>query len=355
MDSKNHEKSTMMAKTNFYNIPDNEKAIIYQQIANAKNMATFAIEKDWWVVQTLGAIFEMEISDHLVFKGGTSLSKAWKLIQRFSEDVDLAIDREFFGFTGELGKNQRDKLRKTASAYVAGCFFENLKGKFKEKGFSGIRIELVEETESDKDRTINVYYPHVIEPPGYIQPRVQIEISCRSLREPFTIQNFASMVDEAYNGKDFAQPAINVPTVNPERTFLEKIFLLHEEFHRPPEKMRVDRLSRHLYDVCKLSKTDFAEIALKDKRLYETIVEHRYQFSRIGGIDYNQHQPQTLNMLPIPQVLEAWKTDYKSMLEQMIYEENPPSFDELLKELTNLRDKINALTWKINRQFPLPK
>jgi predicted nucleotidyltransferase component of viral defense system len=226
-----------MSKVNFYNIPDNEKSIIFQHIANAKNMAPFAVEKDWWVVQTLAVIFEMGVAENLVFKGGTSLSKAWKLI---SEDID------------------------------------------------------------------------------------------------------------------FAQPPINVPTVNPERTFLEKIFLLHEEFHRPHEKMRVDRLSRHLYDVYKLSRTDFAEKALKDRQLYETIVEHRYKFTRIGGVDYNLHQPQTINMLPIPQVLEAWKADYKTMLEQMIYEEKPPSFDEIIMELTRLKDKINALTWKFKNQFSLP-
>jgi len=73
-----------MAKINFQNIPDNEKANIFQQITAAKNMAPFAVEKDWWVVQTLSVIYEMEVANHLVFKGGTSLSKAWKLIERFS-------------------------------------------------------------------------------------------------------------------------------------------------------------------------------------------------------------------------------------------------------------------------------
>jgi len=73
-----------MPKLYFYNLPDSEKAIIFQQIANSKNMSPFAVEKDWWVVQTLGIVFEMEVSAHIIFKGGTSLSKAWKLIERFS-------------------------------------------------------------------------------------------------------------------------------------------------------------------------------------------------------------------------------------------------------------------------------
>ena len=341
-----------MSKINFYNIPDTEKSIIFEQIANAKSMAPFAVEKDWWVVQTLAVIYEMDVAEHLIFKGGTSLSKAWKLIQRFSEDIDFALDRAFLGYNGELSKKERTALRKASGVYVAQTFFSELVAKFQEKGFSGLRFELVDEVESDKDRTINVYYPNLIASPGYLQPKIQIEIGCRSLIEPFTIQTFASLVDEEYADQDFAQAPIHVPTVNPERTFLEKIFLLHEEFQRPPEKMRVDRLSRHLYDVYKLSKTDFAEKALNDKQLYEKIVEHRYKFTRIGGVDYNLHQPQTINMLPIPQVIEAWKVDYKTMLELMIYEENPPSFDEILNGLTKLKDKINSLNWKFELQFP---
>lgn len=344
-----------MAKINFQNILDNEKAIIFQQIAEAKNMSPFSVEKDWWVVQTLSVIYEMEVANHLVFKGGTSLSKAWKLIERFSEDIDFAIDRSFFNFDGELKKKEREKLRKTSGKFVDEIFFDDLKARFVAKGFTDLRIELVEEAESDKDRVINVYYPNVIPSPGYLQPKIQIEIGCRSLREPFSIQSFASLVDEAYPESDFAQEAINVPTVNPERTFLEKIFLLHEEFQRPAEKMRVDRLSRHLYDVYKLSKTDFAEKALNDKDLYKTIVDHRYKFNRIGHINYNLHQPQTINMLPVPQVIEAWKADYETMVEQMIYEENPPSFEELMNGLTTLKNKINAVEWKFDIEFPVLK
>jgi len=340
-----------MAKINFYNLPDSEKSIIFQQIANAKKMSPFAVEKDWWVVQTLGIIFEMEVSAHILFKGGTSLSKAWKLIERFSEDIDFAIDRDFFGFEGELKKSQRTDLRKVSSMYVATTFFNHLKTKFVEKGFANVQLEVVEEPASDKDRIINVFYPNIIQSPGYIKPKVQIEIGCRSLREPYTIMPISSMVDEAYS--DFEFVPIQVPTVNPERTFLEKIFLLHEEFQRAPEKMRVDRQTRHLYDLCKLSKTDFANNALSNKELYETIVEHRYKFNRVGGVNYNLHQPQTINPIPIPDVIKAWESDYSTMLEQMIYEENPLSFDALISELTQLKTRINSSTWKFDKVFPI--
>ncbi|MEL7599461.1 MAG: nucleotidyl transferase AbiEii/AbiGii toxin family protein [Proteiniphilum sp.] len=335
-------------------VADETKRNAYIQIAEKLGMSAFAVEKDWWVVQTLSVIFEMEVGQHLIFKGGTSLSKAWKLIERFSEDIDLAIDRDFFGYNGELTKKERARLRKASGIYVDTVFFNELKSGFEANGFSNLKMELVQEIESDKDRTINIFYPNVIPTPGYVQPKIQLEIGCRSLREPFTMQPIASLVDESYPDSEFARKAVNVPTVNPERTFLEKIFLLHEEFQRPAEKMRVDRLSRHLYDVYKLSGNVFAVKALYNKELYQTIVDHRYKFNRIGHINYNLHQPQTIDMLPPTQLMDAWKADYATMVEQMIYETNPPTFNELISELTRLKEKINSMEWKFEIEFPNP-
>lgn len=107
-----------MAKSNFYTIDKSEKEAIFNAIAAEKGMTPFAVEKDWWVSRTLEIIFKMDIANHLVFKGGTSLSKAWKLINRFSEDIDLAIDKDFFeGYKGNLSKAKITKLRKEAGAF----------------------------------------------------------------------------------------------------------------------------------------------------------------------------------------------------------------------------------------------
>ena len=345
-----------MAKFDFYKIANAEKAAIFTEIATQKGMKPFAVEKDWWVSLTLEIIFEMPIAEHLVFKGGTSLSKAWKLIGRFSEDIDLAIDKEFFGFTGELGKNQRDKLRKTAGAYTTGTFFEELKQAFETKGFSGLNFVVIEAKDSDQDpRVLEIYYPNVIVSNSeYVLPRVQIEVSCRSLREPFTIQTLGALVDEFYADKDFTEPLFEVPTVNAERTFLEKLFLLHEEFHRPAEKMRVDRLSRHLYDIYQLTKAGIAGKAINDKELYQTIVAHRYKFSRVGEVNYNLHNPKIVNPIPNEEKIEEWKADYTKMKEDMIYEENKPSFDDLISNLNDLRTQLQALDWTFELEFPTP-
>lgn len=344
-----------MAKIDFYTIDKEEKIDIFSEIATQKGMKPFALEKDWWVSRTLEIIFQMPIAQHLVFKGGTSLSKAWKLINRFSEDIDLAIEKEFFeGYKGEISKTQIGKLRKVAGAYTTGTFFEELKQAFEDKGVTDLKFVVIEAKDSDQDpRVLEIYYPNVIKPDTeYLLPRVQIEVSCRSLREPFTVKAFGSLVDEFYAGKDFTEPLFDVPTVNAERTFLEKLFLLHEEFHRPVEKMRVDRLSRHLYDVYHLAQSGVATKAISDKKLYETIVAHRYKFSRVGEIDYNLHHPQTLNPIPPNEVIAHWEADYAKMKEDMIYEEKKPSFEELIKNLEELRKQLQKVEWKFELTFP---
>jgi predicted nucleotidyltransferase component of viral defense system len=344
-----------MAKINFYTVDKEEKIAVFNAIAAEKGMTPFAVEKDWWVSRTLEIIFQMPIAQHLVFKGGTSLSKAWKLINRFSEDIDLAIDKEFF-FKSEKGWSKKEitELRKEAGIYSTGAFFDELQDEFRKRGFEDLNFKPIEAEDSDQDpRIIEIHYPNVIASNSeYILPRVQIEIGCRSLREPFSIQKFGALVDEFYAGKDFAEPLFEVSTVNAERTFLEKLFLLHEEFHRPADKIRVDRLSRHLYDVYHLTQAGVAARAISDKELYETIVAHRHKFSKVGGVDYNLHHPQTLNPVPPQEVLAAWEADYAKMKEDMIYEENKPSFENLINNLEELRKQLQAVEWKFELTFP---
>ncbi|MEA3495556.1 MAG: nucleotidyl transferase AbiEii/AbiGii toxin family protein [Bacteroidota bacterium] len=338
----------------WYKVAKETKVNAYNQIAESTGMSPFAVEKDWWVVQALSIIFELEIGKALVFKGGTSLSKVWGLISRFSEDIDLAVDRSFFGYEGELSKSQRTKLRKDSSEYITESLFPELQEVFKQKELDDIEFKLVEAVSSDQDpRIIEIYYPHVIEAPGYLAPRVQLEIGSRSLIEPFSVQKIKSLVDEHFSSKEFAQKKVSIPTVIPERTFLKKIFLLHEEFHRPPEKIRVDRLSRHLYDVYQISQTKIADSAINDQKLYETIVKHRHRYTKVGGVDYNLHQPQTINPIPLEEFKKSWKKDYQTMQEQMIYGDSP-SFEEMIAGIQSLVEKINKLEWVMDNKFPIP-
>jgi hypothetical protein len=330
----------------FYNIPDDVKAEILRNTGEKTNLPAYAVEKDWWVVQTLSILFETEIGKHMVFKGGTSLSKAWSLIERFSEDIDLAVDRRFYGFEGDLGKKQRTNLRKKANTYITEQLYPELSLRFKEKGVD-VSLELEEITTSDQDPIIIlVNYPNVIESPDYIMPRVKVELGCRSLIEPFSIRTFNSFLDEIYPDASFAKQPIHIPTVDPERTLLEKIFLLHEEFQRSDEKIRVDRMSRHLFDIYKLAASPFAEKVLLNQELYTEIVCHRQSFTKLGGVDYRLHNPGTINPIPPDNLLDAWKKDYSIMQEQMIYADSP-SFDTMLEAIRNYISKINQLDWLV--------
>jgi hypothetical protein len=330
----------------FYNIPDDAKAEILRNTGEKANLPAYAVEKDWWVIQTLAILFEMEVGKHMVFKGGTSLSKAWGLIERFSEDIDLAVDRSFYGFEGDLGKKQRTDLRKKANTYITEQLYPELNLRFKQKGVD-VSLELEEITSSDQDPIIIlVNYPNVIESPEYIMPRVKVELGCRSLIEPFSIRTFNSFLDEIYPDASFAKQPIHIPTVDPERTLLEKIFLLHEEFQRSDEKIRVDRMSRHLFDIYKLVASPFAEKALFNQELYAEIVYHRQLFTKLGGVNYKLHNPETINPIPPDKLLDAWKKDYSIMQEQMIYTDSP-SFEAMLEAIKNYISKMNRLNWQI--------
>ena len=144
-----------MGYLDFYQLKDAEKKEIFNSAEYATGLPSFAVEKDWWVVRTLDIIFGTEIAPHLVFKGGTSLSKAWDLIERFSEDIDLALDKSFLGFSKEItSKNQVSKLRRESNKYISKSFFPQLIERFEIAGLGGVTINLGEVQSSDQDPLI---------------------------------------------------------------------------------------------------------------------------------------------------------------------------------------------------------
>lgn len=232
-------------------------AMLQQTEVGHPGVNQVAIEKDWWVTVTLKALFQTDCRDSLIFKGGTSLSKGFNIIERFSEDIDLAINHSFFGIEG-TSKSQREKLRKKARAYIHETLSSQLDARLKEMGVSGYSIENVSQEQdrngewrlidSDKDPSvILLHYPSILEDSiNYIPPRVKIEISCLSMDEPTEIRHISSLIGDSFDGED-ADAESFVRTVVPARTFLEKLFLLAEEFQK--EKPRSVRMSRHLYDL----------------------------------------------------------------------------------------------------------
>ncbi len=332
---------------NWLALPNNTKLNIFQQTATQMGIPANAIEKDFWVVHTLLLLFSLDCAPHLVFKGGTSLSKAWGLIDRFSEDIDLALDRKYLGFGEDaISKSQVKKLREKSYEYVSTTLIAALQQKFAEAGFEEVQVKYKEVENHDQDPlVIEIYYNKLTEADPYLKPGILVEIGSRSLKEPFTPKTFTTFIAQQFATQPFADSPITIPVVNPERTFLEKIFLLHEEFQKPAEKIRVDRLSRHLYDIEKMSQTNIAQNALQDAVLYNTIVQHRAIFTALKDVDYSKHQPNYIAFLPPAHIMPLWKKDYEQMTESMIHDPNALPFEALIQNLQALQQNINAIQW----------
>ncbi|MDE6039780.1 MAG: nucleotidyl transferase AbiEii/AbiGii toxin family protein, partial [Paramuribaculum sp.] len=187
--------------------------------------------------------------------------------------------------------------------------------------------------------TIFVRYKSILpEESEYIEPKVKIEISCLSMDEPVEEKTLRSFLSDVL--KDEEDVVVRFPTVVPTRTFLEKIFLLHEEFKK--EKPRSKRMSRHLYDIEKIMDTDYGK-SIADRELYDSVVKHRSVFNKIDGIDYDSHNPSTLSFIPPNSIMKEWEKDYQSMQNHFIYEEQSLSFNELIKRLEELTARIRNL------------
>ena len=332
----------------FLKYTDEQRRQAFLLTAQKKGLPEPIIEKDWWVSQILNIVFDLEIADQLVFKGGTSLSKGWNLIERFSEDIDLAINRKFLGFGEELNKSQRTKLRKESKKFICNTLAADIEMKLSEYGIiDDCKVVVPETPVSDLDPVVLfVEYDTILtQKVNYIPERVKIEISCRSLIEPFEKVAMRSMIEDAYSEEDFAMPTIVVPTVLPGRTFLEKIFLLHEEFTRPNGCSRIDRLTRHMYDIVKMMDKPFATEAINNSAMYNEIVTHRKAFTAWAGLDYATHSPQTISFVPPIEIDANLRNDYEQMKYGFIYKD-APTYEHLIDRLKALQQTFRMLDWK---------
>ena len=325
-------------------------AMLQQTEIKHPSINQVAIEKDWWVTVTLKALFQTGCRDSLIFKGGTSLSKGFNIIERFSEDIDLAISHSFFGIE-KTNKNQRDKVKKSARKYIQETLFAQLDEQMKSMGITGYTIENVTQVQdkngewkpidSDKDPTvILLQYPSIIEKTiSYIPPRVKIEISCLSMDEPTEDRQITSLIGETFEEEDY-DANCTIRTVVPSRTFLEKLFLLAEEFQK--DNPRSVRMSRHLYDLEKLMDTKYGRDALADRALYNTIVEHRKAYYALKHVNYDLHAPATINFLIPDQAKKAWEADFAYMRRYFIYGQSL-EFEALMQKIAELQKRVRAM------------
>lgn len=326
---------------NYFKLSIQNQRRVLSQVANQTFLPVQAVEKDLWVTTLLQLVFTLPFADKLIFKGGTSLSKVWQLIDRFSEDIDLAVDRSLFGFEGDLTKKQIKKLRKASSLFVREDFYRELQTVLKENGLDTLcSLEVQPDGEGDntypEPRRIFVKYKSVCEDPlVYLPPVVMLEIGARSLLEPNEQANIKSMVENLLPSISTTLIDSKVSTALPGKTFLEKAFLLHELFSVEGHGIEAERKSRHLYDLNRMMSKDFAIAAIKDDELWESIRHHREIFTSVSGIDYNTDIRKQIVLIPRSEIVKAWEEDYNSMCSSMIFGEKP-TFEKLIINMKEL-------------------
>jgi hypothetical protein len=327
----------------WFNLSEERRRDIFNQTSLRAGLPPWSVEKDWWASMVLQSLFDLDFSDQLVFKGGTSLSKGWNLIQRFSEDIDVAINMNYLGYEGDPTLKKITKLRKASFKFTRDTLCKTLNEKLEESGFKDYKLEAnVEPNTSTDPHSLNLHYNSLTQQSKYISPSVKLEVSARSLLEPAEERDIQSFVGGVFPGQRFADPPRRINTVIPRKTFLEKAFLLHEEFQRNTEEMRSERMSRHLYDLERMIDTHHCSEALKDNSLYLSIIQHRATFTKLKEVDYDSHQPEHIDFVPPEAILNKYKRDYTRMQESMIYGESLP-FDNLINRIIELRSRFRQV------------
>ena len=328
--------------TNFFTLTEEQRKLVIEQ-ASAKSNELFPqiVEKDLWVTTILQLIFSLPFANKLVFKGGTSLSKIWNVIERFSEDIDLAVDRELFDLQGDLTVKQIKKLRKQSSLFVKETLCTELQKAVEKYDLQNLcSIESQPDGEGDKTypepRKIFIRYQSLFDTLPYVRAEIVLEIGARSLIEPTAKSKVKSMISE---NLPIETSLVNsqIITAVPEKTFIEKAFLLHEIF-TCGGRMLANRKSRHLYDLEKMMDKDFAIKAISNNELWNTIRHHREKFTHINGIDYSQDIRSNICLIPPTQVFNEWQQDYEAMQNTMIYGISL-TFNELINRIKQLEER----------------
>jgi hypothetical protein len=324
-------------------LPSSERAELFRETGARRGVLPAIIEKDFWVCWVLKQIFSSEeLQPHFVFKGGTSLSKVFGLIDRFSEDVDMILDWRLLGYgpkedpyqdhpsnTQQNRFNQEFNTR--AQAYIKETLLPQLKTLF--CGCPGVSIAV----DSNDSQTILVTYPAAFEL-HYLRPIILLEIGPLASYVPHmeaTIQPYAA---EEFP-KIFDDPDCPVIAIKAERTFWEKATILHQQAHRSGDMP--GRYSRHYYDMYRLAGSKHEAATLADLDLLQNVVDFKSRFYPCGWAKYELATPGTFKLIPKDEHLSALKNDYKAMGEMLFGK--IPSFEAILKTLQELEDQINAL------------
>ena len=316
-----------------------DRSDLFAETATAMRTTPAIAEKDFWVVWVLSRVFaNAELARILKFKGGTSLSKVFGLIGRFSEDIDLILDwREVVQEDplAERSKNKQNTFNELTNAeaihYIDTVLLPQVQQCLGDLCTCSI--------DSANLHAINIRYPAAFGD-AYLRPEILLEIGPLASWLPsdvFAIQPYAAQ----YFAQVFENPSCDVPTILAERTFWEKATILHQEAHRAEDKPMPPRYSRHYYDLSRLALSDVKNIALADLEMLTAVVAFKQRFYPSAWAQYELAKPPTLKLIPPEARVSELAKDYQTM-QNMIFDK-PLSFDEVMQTLTELEQEINAL------------
>jgi hypothetical protein len=330
-----------------------DRADLFNEAAARRGLAPAIVEKDFWVCWTLKRLCSLPGDNpSLVFKGGTSLSKIYQAIKRFSEDIDLSFDRRDLGYVGDRdpqsapSRKKKEKLIEDLVGAVTRHIQEVLMPRLAEV----IKAELPnieggwQLAKDDADpQTLIFRYPASFRAAKYrdlmyVNPVVRLELGARGDPWPAERRTIIPYAAEEFPAV-FNAPSCDVVVLGAERTFWEKATLLHSEYHRPAGPVK-ERLSRHCYDLALLADTEAGQRALKDIEMLEKVTRHKEAFFYSSWSHYETAKPGTLRLVPPEARLAGFAGDYAKMA-PMIFD-TAPRFEILIERLRELERQING-------------
>jgi len=321
-----------------FQLSNADRRDIYRTTASRLGLSAPIIEKDVWVCWALHAVFDQRDVLPMAFKGGTSLSKVYSAISRFSEDIDLTIGFGVMPIELPPSRNQRNKLsaqlRRLTSTHVADVVRPHIVRRLAMDDVSAsVKLEDPE--------TLCIEYPSDFgRGDGYIASQVRLEFGGRNRVEPSEVHTIRPYVAEL--DLSVRVPTAVVGVLSPTRTFWEKVTLAHAECAANEWRDDADRFSRHWYDLALLADNPIAVLALSDHALLRDVVAVKSAFWSRRGVDYEKCLTGECNIVPQGRLRDGLRRDYEKMIRAGMFSETPPTFDALLQRIQNLEARINA-------------
>lgn len=322
-----------------------ERADVFRTVAAESGRSANILEKDFWICWVLEALFSIPARHPMAFKGGTSLSKVYGVIDRFSEDVDITLDYQGFKdgfdpFAPGATKNQINLFGKRLKARVAGYAKDVIAPAL---GAATTRLATVDRCAvrvSHAGERVVFAYPSVVEEPNaYLRSDVLLEFGGRNVIVPSEEHQIAPDIAAAVPSLEY--PVAGVTVLSPMRTFWEKATLVHVECHRRQLASRPDRLSRHWFDLACLVRHDIGKAALADRGLLEDVVRYKKVFFNSDYANYDCCLDGRLRLVPDPDQLPSLQSDYNEMRRAGIVGIEAPDFDTLMGRIRDLEVDVN--------------